>query len=140
MAWQGCPRAGVNVVKKSLPVWLMIIPLAVLNGAIRDSLLQSLLGRYALPASGISLSVMVLLLAWVFVPRFGAKEPWQLVWVGMVWAVLAVLFECALGVGLGRTPGEILTAYNVTTGNLWLLVVVCVGCAPWVAGRLRGIV
>lgn len=140
MAWQCCPRAGVNVVKKSLPVWLMIIPLAVLNGAIRDTLLQSLIGRYALPASGISLSVMVLLLAWVFVSRFGAKEPWQLVWVGLVWAVLAVLFECALGMGLGRTPGEILNAYNVATGNLWLLVVVCVGCAPWLAAKMRGIV
>ena len=134
------PWAGVNVVKKSLSVWLMIIPLAVLNGAIRDNLLQSLLGRYALPASGITMSVLVLLLAWVFVPRFGASEPWQLVWAGMVWAVLAVVFECVLGVVLGRSPGELLTAYDVTTGNLWLLVVICVGCAPWLAARLRGII
>ena len=56
-----------------------------------------------------------------------------------VWAGLAIVFECLLGFALGRSRADLLAAYDVTSGNLWLLVVVCVGCAPWLAAKLRGI-
>jgi len=140
MVRQSCPNSGLDVVKKSLFVWLMIIPLAVINGAVRESVLESLLGRFALPASGMSLCVMILLLAWVCVPRLEAGEPRQLMLVGLVWAVLAMLFECLLGSFLGRSWAELAAAYDVTSGNLWLLVVLCLVCAPWLAAKVRGIV
>ena len=125
---------------KSLPTWLMIIPLAVLNGALRDFALRSLLGWYALPVSGVLLCGMILLLAWLRVPRFVRGGSRQLVLVGVVWAVLAVIFECMLGIALNRQWVDLAAAYDVSSGNLWLLVVVCVGCAPWLAARMRGIV
>ena len=133
-------KNSVECIIKSLPTWLMIIPLAVLNGALRDFALHPLLGRYALPASGVLLCGMILPLTWLCVPRFVRGGSRQLVLVGVVWAVLAVIFECLLGIALNRPWGDLAAAYNVSSGNLWLLVVVCVGCAPWLAARMRGIV
>ena len=117
-------------VVKTLHVWLLIIPLAMLNGMARESLMQPLLGWYALPASGLVLCAMVLALTWFFVPQLGIKGFRQFALVGLVWAGLAIVFECLLGFALGRSRADLLAAYDVTSGNLWLLVVVCVGCAP----------
>ena len=133
-------KNSLECIIKSLPTWLMIIPLAVLNGALRDFALRSLLGWYALPVSGVLLCGMILLLAWLRVPRFVRGGSRQLVLAGVVWAVLAVIFECLLGIALNRQWVDLAAAYDVSSGNLWLLVVVCVGCAPWLAARMRGIV
>ena len=129
----------MKIVIKSLLVWLMIIPLAVINGLVRDCVMQPLLGRYALPVSGLTLCVLVLTLTWLFVPRLGIKDLRQLALVGLVWALLAIVFECLLGFALGRSWADLLAAYDVSSGNLWLLVVVCVGCAPWLAAKMRGL-
>ena len=129
----------MKIVIKSLLVWLMIIPLAVINGLVRDCVMQPLLGRYALPVSGLTLCVLVLTLTWLFVPRLGIKDLRQLALVGLVWALLAIVFECLLGFALGRSWADLLAAYDMSSGNLWLLVVVCVGCAPWLAAKMRGL-
>ena len=133
-------KNSLECIIKSLPTWLMIIPLAVLNGALRDFALHPLLGWYALPVSGVLLCGMIVLLAWLRVPRFGNCGLRQLVLVGVVWAVLAVIFECLLGVALNRPWVDLAAAYDLRSGKLWLLVVVCAGFAPWLAAKMRGIV
>jgi hypothetical protein len=129
----------VGVIVKSLPVWLLIVPLAVLNGLMRDSIMQPLLGRYALPANGITLCALVLALTWFFIAKLGVVDLSQYWLVGVVWVGLAIVFECLLGLALGRTLADMLAAYDVTSGNLWLLVVICVGTAPWLAAKMRGL-
>ena len=129
----------MKIVIKSLLVWLMIIPLAVINGLVRDCVMQPLLGRHASPVSGLTLCVLVMTLTWLFVPRLGIKDFRQLALVGLVWALLAIVFECLLGFALGRSWADLLAAYDMSSGNLWLLVVVCVGCAPWLAAKMRGL-
>lgn len=135
-----CLEGRLKIVIKSLLVWLMIIPLAVINGLVRDYVMQPLLGRYALPLSGIALCALVWALAWLCIPRLGVSSPGQLASIGLVWAGLAVIFEGLLGLALGKTLAELLAAYDMTSGNLWLLVVLCVGCAPWVAAKMRWLV
>ena len=130
----------MKVIMKSLLVWLLIIPLAVLNGLGRRCALEPLLGRYALPASGIALCMLVLALTWLCIPRVGVSAPRQLAEIGLVWAGLAMVFEGVLGLALRRTVADLVAAYDISSGNLWLLVVVCVGCAPWVAAKIRKLV
>ena len=91
----------MKVVVQLLLVWLMVIPL----------------GRYALPLIGITLCGLVLALAWLCIPRLG-----------MCW--LAVVFEGLLELAMGRALADVLAANKMASGNLWLLVVLCVGCAP----------
>ena len=51
----------------------------------------------------------------------------------MIWAVLTVIFEFAIGIAEGHSIAELLAAYNPLTGNLWLLVLATTLFSPVVA-------
>ncbi|MDR0421477.1 MAG: hypothetical protein LBH72_00490 [Proteiniphilum sp.] len=85
------------MIKKSLLIWLSIIPLAVLNGGIREVVLVALISDYALPISGITLCLMVFLISLIFIPKSGKGTGKTYVKIGLVWLILIVLFETALG-------------------------------------------
>lgn len=122
-------------VLKSLIVWLMIIPLAVLNGALREKLLAPHLEEpAALIISGIILCFLILMLTIFVLPRFARSH---YVAIGITWAVCTIIFECIMIGATGGTFRQMFDAYDITTGNLWLLVVVFAGFAPWLGAKLR---
>ncbi len=60
------------------------------------------------------------------------------IYVGLYWVILTISFEFMMGVFIMKKPfSELLNAYDVTTGNLWLLVVITVGFAPLIAAKIR---
>lgn len=76
--------------------------LAVLNGALRDFALHPLRGLVCLASQVTACCCCAgVLLAWLRVPRFGNCGLRQLVLVGVVWAVLAVILMFA-----GRCPEQ----------------------------------
>ena len=86
-------------VLKSLPVWLCFIPVAILNGGLREYVLVEAIGEeWALPVSGIILSVCIFLITWMLLPRmikaFTSKDGWL---IGVGWALLTIAFEFAAG-------------------------------------------
>ncbi|MDR0311147.1 MAG: hypothetical protein LBJ21_06140 [Acidobacteriota bacterium] len=127
--------------KKSILIWLSIIPLAILNGGLRETFLTPWLGEScAQPISGIILCFLIFIVSFVFIPRIGkgeAKTYWK---IGLLWIVLTVVFETLLGLAMGDNFGELLKAYDITTGNIWLIVVVFIGIAPWLIARIKRIV
>jgi hypothetical protein len=119
---------------KSLLVWAMIIPLAILNGGLRDHLLTPWLGEAASrPVSAVILSVLILLLSVFVLPRFAKRH---LVAIGIVWVISTVIFETALGLAIGKTLGQLASAYNPAMGDWWLLVVITTGIAPWLGSKI----
>lgn len=125
------------MIKKSLLIWLMIIPAAILNGGIREKILAPLLGSYALPVSGITLCLIIFLISLIFMPKIGKGSKKTYARIGLLWLILTVLFETALGLVLGQTIPEIMKAYDVTTGNLWLLVVLFIGFVPLLTSKTK---
>lgn len=120
---------------KSLLVWTMIIPLAIANGIFRESFLIPHLGsEIALPVSGIILSGLILLLAITVLPRV-VKQQYGTI--ALVWIVMTIAFETLFGLTMGKSFAELITNYDITTGNLWLLVVITTGIAPLLAGRMK---
>jgi hypothetical protein len=129
------------MIKKSLLIWLAIIPLAILNGGFREIVLNPLIGeRYAQPISGVSLCLIVFVLCWFFIPRIGrgTAETYRII--GLWWILLTILFETGFGLLTGNTYSELLKAYDMTTGNLWLLVVLFTGIAPWLTAKTRKLI
>ena len=126
------------MIKKSIFIWLLIIPLGILNGALREKILVPLIGaEYALPVSGIILCILIFMVSFIFIPRLGngtSETYWRM---GFLWLVLTLIFETGLGFLMGKTFGEILKAYDITTGNLWLLVVIMTGCMPRLVALAR---
>ena len=129
------------MIKKSLLIWLAIIPLAILNGGLRDVVINPLIGaEYGQPLSCFSLCLIIFVLCWFCIPRIGkgtAKTYWI---IGLWWILLTVLFETGFGLLLGYTFAELIKAYDITTGNLWLLVVLFTGIAPWLTAKTRKLI
>ena len=111
---------------KSLIVWLCFIPVAILNGGLREYVLTKILGeKWALPVSGIILSVCIFLITWLLLPRIIKALTFKDCWlIGICWGVLTIAFEFGVGLAGGNTASELLAAYNPLTGNLWLLVLI----------------
>ena len=124
---------------KSLIIWLCFIPVAILNGGLREYVLTKAIGKeWALPVSGITLSVCIFLITWMLLPRmikaFTFKEGWL---IGTSWALLTIVFEFAAGLAGGSTVSELLAAYNPLTGNLWLLVLATTLLSPIIVKHIH---
>ena len=129
------------MIKKSLLIWLAIIPLAILNGGLREMVINPLIGeRYGQPLSCVLLCVFIFVLCWFCISRIGrgtAKTYWI---IGLWWIILTILFETGFGLLTGHCFAELLKAYDITSGNLWLLVVLFTGIAPWLSAKVRKII
>lgn len=139
--WQFILIPEIMRLLKSLIVWICFIPVAILNGGLREYVLVRLVGEEtALSVSGILLSVFIFLVTWLLLPRlakdFGMKDCWA---IGFCWTLLTVAFESAAGIAGGSTVTEILAAYNPLTGNLWVLVLAATMLSPVLLKVLRRI-
>ena len=124
---------------KSLIIWLCFIPVAILNGGLREYILVKAIGEeWALPVSGIILSVCIFLITWLLLPRmikaFTSKDGWL---IGIGWALLTIVFEFAAGLAGGSTVSELLAAYNPLSGNLWLLVLLTTLLSPVIVRKVK---
>ena len=100
----------MNVIR-SLLVWLCFIPVAILNGGLRQYVLVRWFGEVGANAlSGVL-----------------QKESYR---IGIVWMLLTIGFEFTFGLIGGVSFRELLSAYNPMSGNLWLLVVITTFGAP----------
>jgi hypothetical protein len=60
---------------------------------------------------------------------------------GLAWLAMTVLFEFLFGRLVARNSwGELLQAYNLSTGNLWLLVLLVIALSPFLVAKLRGLI
>ncbi len=127
-----------EVALKAFGLWLVILVLAVANGALREAVLIPKLGSApGLILSGVLLSGLALLVACLGLPWLGAQG-WRLLLIGLGWLVATLVFEFSFGLLRGKPLHGILAAYTFKGGNIWPLVLVVVALAPWFAGKLRG--
>lgn len=133
--------AGLSVsaiALRALVAWVIILALAMLNGALREGVLIPRLGTGAgLVMSGVLLSVCVVAVAFVLMAWLGPVPPWRCSGIGAFWIALTLGFEFGFGRAVrGKSWPELLDAYTFTDGNLWSLVLVVVFVAPLLAGHL----
>ena len=80
----------MNVIR-SLLVWLCFIPVAILNGGLRQYVLVRWFGEVGANAlSGVLLGLFILLITWQLLPRivrYNQKESYR---IGIVWMLLTI--------------------------------------------------
>jgi len=125
-------RAGV--------IWLAILVLASLNGALRDLVVAPRIGDTAAMAiSTVVLCGLVLMVTWMSVGWIGPHSRRQALTVGLFWLVLTLAFEVGAGRLSGKSWSVVLADYNVLRGRIWVLVPIVTLLAPVWAGRVRGL-
>ena len=119
-------------------IWIMIIPIAILNGGFREYILVKL-GILARPLSGIILSVCIFAVAYFLVPKIKKCVKRDYIIFGVIWFILTNLFDLVAYIKDGGGFADLLQSYNILTGNTWLIVVLTALFAPIVVMRIKAV-
>ena len=125
---------------KALAVWLGILLLAIANGVLREAVLVPAFGqRVGLMLSGILLSGLIFLTAYLMLPWMGRARVASYLAIGMGWLCLTLVFEFSFGRIVQGVPwSKLLQAYRFKDGNLWPVVLLLTAAAPYAAAKWRG--
>ena len=122
-------------------VWFAILVLANLNGLAREFALAPLLGPVgARFASGVTLSAIIFIAAWLAAPWLGRASAAQWWATGALWLGLTLAFEIGIGYAQHQDLSRLLAAYTFEGGNIWPVVLLAALVAPYVAARGRRLV
>ena len=127
---------------KGAVIWLLLVAVAIGNGVFRDTVLARVSSpALALPLSGVMLALLILLIAFLSMPLVASRRA-RVYWsIGLLWVTLTLVFEFLFGhYAAGKPWNEIWQIFNVARGDLFLLVLVVSGLAPWLAAQARGLV
>ena len=125
--------------RRALLVWVLLVGLAILNGAARETVFSPHLG----PAVGhlvssVLLAGLIALTAWLtilWIAPGSARRAWA---VGALWLTLTVAFEFLAGhYVFGHPWPRLLADYDILQGRAWLLVLVATLVTPAWAWRAR---
>lgn len=116
-------------------IWILLIPLAILNGGLRENVLKRL-GDMALPLSGIILSLCIFAMSYLLIPKIKNCTSRDYVMFGVLWFLLTNLFDLSMFFSEGGGFLDLLKAYDFTTGNLWILVVATASSSPYLVSKI----
>ena len=117
-------------------IWVMLIPIAILNGGFREYVLVYL-GVLARPLSGIILRVCIFIVAYLLVPKIKNCVKRDYIIFGIMWFILTNLFDLSSYIKAGDGFAGLLQSYNIFTGNLWLLVVLSALFSPIIVMKIK---
>jgi hypothetical protein len=126
------------LLRRTLIVWLVIIAAETVHGVLRELFLTPLVGDLRARQTGVAVgSLIILAIALAFSRWLGARSMRRQLGVGLVWVVLTVAFEAALGTLLGLSAQRLLADYDVTAGGFMAFGLAVMLLSPWIAARLR---
>ena len=129
---------GLNPLYKAGTIaWVAMLIAAVLNGAFREMVLVARFGPISLPLSGISCAIIFTLITYIMFKCLGGTYTIrEVLMLGLVWLLVTVAFEFVFGhYVLGSGWDELIEAYDVTTGNLWSVLLLFTFFLPLMVSR-----
>ena len=128
------------VILKAIGIWCILVVCAILNGLLRENILNPFLGQQiALPVSGLILSLLILAVTWLFIPFFETRPAMDYWLIGALWLGITLAFEFMFGHSvMGKSWQDIFQVFNIFKGNLFLLTLLASLVAPRLMARLRG--
>jgi hypothetical protein len=130
----------VGVFVRALAVWLVLICAEILHGIARGIFLVPHVGEFRSNQIGVLTgSVIILVIAVIFVRWIGAFRTSTLLAVGVLWLGLTLAFEILFGRFMMGASWERLAAdYNVLEGGVLPFGMVVLLLSPLIAGKIRG--
>ena len=127
--WRG------RTVRRWLIAWVGAPLLAIVNGAVREFAYKDQVGESA--ANQVSVAPLIALLGlyfWILQRRWPLATTRDALSVGAIWVALSVLFEFGFGHYVeGDSWADLLDNYDVTQGNIWILILLWIAVGPAIA-------
>ncbi|HTD71704.1 MAG TPA: hypothetical protein VK647_14750 [Gemmatimonadales bacterium] len=125
---------------RALIIWFTLLLVAVANGGFRQALLIPRFGPH--PGHIVSTGMLcagILIVTFLAIPWIHPASRGDTIAVGLAWLALTLAFEFGFGRARGKPWAELLAAYDVLKGRIWVLVLVTTAVAPYLAARARGL-
>lgn len=129
------------MILRGLAVWLVLMLVEVLQGTVRTFWLAPRLGDFrARQVAVFTGSFLILLIVYLFIPWLGVRAVSSLLCLGLLWLLLTLVFEVALGrFVLHATWSRIFEDFNLPRGGLLPLGLLILFLAPLLAAKARGL-
>ena len=130
----------MNILVRSLLTWILFIPIAFLNGTMRELMYKPYVGSLtAHQISTLTASVAYILLSFFMLGNIlkdlGNK---QLFLIGLSWVGMTMLFEFGFGHYINKVPWErLLMDYNIFKGYVWGLFLIIMLLTPYLVKLLK---
>jgi hypothetical protein len=120
-------------------IWVVMVILAIANGAFRDGVLAPQLGHdLALPISGLSLAAVIFIATYMTFPLIGKNTMSVYYMIGIQWVLMTLAFEFLFGhYVLGKPWSDIVQVFDLMSGNLFIMVLIVTLLAPYLVARLK---
>jgi hypothetical protein len=129
----------MRIWSRAVAVWLLLMLAETVHGILRGLLLAPRVGDFRARQIGagvgalLALGIACLLIQWI-----GARGNTKLIRIGLLWLVMTLCFEIALGRWTGASWERIASDYRVDQGGLLAFGMLVLAFSPWLAHRLRG--
>lgn len=126
---------------RALLVWLVIIIAESVNGTLRTLYLAPVIGDFPARRIGVFVAMAIIfVITLAFARWMGARTRTHLLGIGLLWVVLTVIFEFALGRAVFHYDwSRILGDYDLSRGGLMVFGLLAMVFTPLVAARIRGL-
>lgn len=117
---------------RGLVVWLVLMVVAIANGAIREALLVPRFGiGTAHVISTLMLAALIIATAYITLPWMAPPALGDAIRIGAAWLALTLAFEFLAGHYLfGRSWETLLADYDLRRGRIWPLIPLITLIAP----------
>lgn len=123
---------------KSIFIWVIIIPVAVLNGGFRIKVLNNIFPKnISLIISGIILSLCIFIIAFILLPKLKLLQSKDYLLVGILWLLLTNIFEIAIIIASGESISLYLKQFDLRIGNTWFLVLLSTLFSPILVCKIK---
>lgn len=112
---------------KTFLIWFLFIPIAIINGYIRNEVYASLTGDLLAHQLSTLLAMVEFILLSYFILRNNIEQiTTQLaIIIGLIWVTSTILFEFGFGhFIIGHSWDLLFSDYNIFTGRVWSLFLV----------------
>ena len=135
------PASRKTQLVRAFAVWLVLIVAEILHGIARGVFLVPHVGEFRSNQIGVfSGSIIILVIALIFVRWIGASRTTDLLAVGVLWLALTLAFEILFGRFVVGASWERLAAdYNLLDGGLLPFGMLVLMLSPLIAGKVRGV-
>ncbi len=127
---------------KILAVWLLCMVGAILNGTLREFVLNPWVGAaWGHVLSTILLLFLILAITWATIPWMAPANPKHSWTIGITWLLLTLAFEFGFGRFVAHKSWQVLLAdYHLLEGRIWVIVPIITALAPVWMARLRELI
>ena len=131
-------EAGVKLWRRAVLVWMLIILVETLHGAVREIFIAPRIGDLHARQVGVLIGSLIIFgIACLTTRWIGTRTRGASLGVGILWVILTLTFEIVFGRISGASWDRISSDYNPASGGFMLFGLAFMCVAPLLAARLR---